>query len=210
MKLSIKNLTDQQISDNLNHWYYQATAQQIALGTVWYAEAQAFSLYLSETYAVSKYQAAAVISALSPNNKWARNMLDAETIIAVFMGGGDCNAVKVCTYNANKLKAISILSDGIAIAANAPKTHAFAMNIGLLSNDHITVDKHHLRACVTTSASTVHCIETCTAKQYRRIEAITAELQPALLRLQEKDAELSANGAVLREKAEALKKDTGL
>jgi len=41
-------------------------------------------------------------------------------------------------------------------------------------------------------------------------EAITAEMQPVLLRLQDKDAELSANGTVLREKAEALKKDKGL
>ena len=41
-------------------------------------------------------------------------------------------------------------------------------------------------------------------------EAIDAALKPVLLGSQEKDKEISANGVVLREKAEALKKDKEL
>jgi hypothetical protein len=87
------------------------------------------------------------------------------------------SSVKVCTYNANKEKAFKILKEGKKISSKSPKTHAFAMNVGLLSSDHITVDKHHLRACVCVPTDgVVNAVENCTSLQYRRVEAITAKL----------------------------------
>jgi thermostable 8-oxoguanine DNA glycosylase len=51
------------------------------------------------------------------------------------------------------------------------------MNVGLLSADHITIDKWHVRACLTKPIDGVtDTVETVTDKQYRRIEAITAQI----------------------------------
>ena len=55
-------------------------------------------------------QAVGVIAALSPNNKWERNCIDAEAMIMTWSIGGDYNMIKVCTFNPNKQKAIDILS----------------------------------------------------------------------------------------------------
>jgi hypothetical protein len=49
-------------------------------------------------------QAIGVIAALSPNNKWERNCIDAEAMIKTWSIGGDYNMIKVCTFNPNKRK----------------------------------------------------------------------------------------------------------
>jgi hypothetical protein len=54
-------------------------------------------------------QAIGVIAALSPNNKWERNCIDAEAMIKTWAIGGDYDVIKVCTFNPNKRKAIAIL-----------------------------------------------------------------------------------------------------
>ena len=69
------------------------------------------------------------------------------------------------------------MEHGEEIAAKSPKTHAFAMNIGRLSEKHVTIDKWHIRACLCQpSEGIVDTTETVTGAQYRRIEAITARL----------------------------------
>ena len=173
MKLSITNYSDTKIKNRLNYWFDQATEQEIKDGKNWYKEAQDFAKYLSETYKIDSYVCASVISALSPNNKWQRNKIDAEVVIKAYLNGIDPENIKVCTYNANKVKAFRILK-GEIITEKSPKTHAFAMNVGLLSSDHITIDKWHLRACLTKEKTDV--VESCTNVQYRRVEKITSQL----------------------------------
>lgn len=171
MKLTVKNLSDIKIKNNLRHWLNMANREEIDQGKDWYMDAQNFTKYLSEKYRIDSYICASVISALSPNNKWNRNKIDAEAVIKAFIDGH--KDVKVCTYNSNKEKAFKIL-DGELITEKSPKTHSFAMNVGLLSGDHITIDKWHLRACVTKYKA--DCIEACTSVQYRRIEKITSQI----------------------------------
>lgn len=173
MKLSITNYSDTKIKNRLNYWFSLATEQEIKDGKNWYKEAQDFAKYLSETYKIDSYVCASVISALSPNNKWQRNKIDAEVVIKAYLNGIDPENIKVCTYNANKVKAFRILK-GEIITEKSPKTHAFAMNVGLLSSDHITIDKWHLRACLTKEKTDV--VESCTNVQYRRVEKITSQL----------------------------------
>ena len=173
MKLSITNYSDTKIKNRLNYWFSLATEQEIKDGKNWYKESQEFSKYLSETYNIDIYVCASVISALSPNNKWQRNKIDAETVIKAHLNGISQDSIKVCTYNANKIKAFRILK-GELITEKSPKTHSFAMNVGLLSSDHITIDKWHLRACLTKVKTDV--VESCTNVQYRRIEKITSQL----------------------------------
>ena len=173
MKLSITNYSDTKIKNRLNYWFSLATEQEIKDGKNWYKEAQDFAKYLSETYKIDSYVCASVISALSPNNKWQRNKIDAEVVIKAYLNGIDPENIKVCTYNANKVKAFRILK-GEIITEKSPKTHAFAMNVGLLSSEHITIDKWHLRACLTKEKTDV--VENCTNVQYRRVEKITSQL----------------------------------
>lgn len=172
-KLSITKFSDTKIKNRLNYWFSLATEEDINNGKNWYKDAQDFAKYLSETYGIDSYVCASVISALSPNNKWDRNKIDAETVIKAYLNGIAPESIKVCTYNANKKKAFNILN-GKVITEKSPKTHAFAMNVGLLSSEHITIDKWHLRACLSKVKTDV--VESCTAVQYRRVEKITSQL----------------------------------
>ena len=88
-----------------------ATAADYAEGKAWYARALTAAQRLAEDYDITVKTAAGVITALSPRNKWDRNLLDAEKIISVYVSAGADEAfnVKVCTFTANKKKAIAIL-----------------------------------------------------------------------------------------------------
>jgi hypothetical protein len=177
MKRTVTKTTDKQILTNLENWYKEATQGEIEAGMSWYKEAQDFVKDLSKRSGIDEYRVAGVVSALSPNNKWERNKIDAETVVKAHQIGIEPESVKVCTYNANKQKAFKILQGETEITAKSPKTHAFAMNVGLNSPDHITVDKWHLRACVTAPSDGIQdCTESCTAVQYRRVESLTAQL----------------------------------
>ena len=177
MNRTIAKHNDREIIRNLQSWIDIATRKQMREGKAWYKEAQQFTRYLSKTHKVDRYIVAAVTSALSPNNKWERNKFDANSLIYAFMTGRSIDSFKVCTYNANKRKAWAIMTDGAEIAAKSPKTHAFAMNIGRLSEKHVTIDKWHIRACLCKpSEDIVDTAESVTSAQYRRIEAITARL----------------------------------
>lgn len=176
-KRTITNTADKAIRSNLAKWFAHASDQNMLDGLVWYRDAQEFCAKLASKYEISPYITASVVSCLSPNNKWQRNKADAISVIKAHKQGLGAESVSVCTYDANKRKAFRVLSEGEGIASSAPKTHAFAMNVGLLSPHHVTVDKWHIRSCLCTpKAGIVDTVETVTAKQYRRIEAITAQL----------------------------------
>jgi len=181
MKRSVTKITDKDIYENLHNWFAEATDQEFEDGLLWYNEAQIFTKQIAKAYGIEPYKVAGVVSALSPNNKWERNKYDAVTVIKAHIAGIAPEDVKVCTYNPNKMKAFEILRGNTEITSKSPKTHSFAMNVGLMSPDHITIDKWHLRACVTSpSDGIVDCMESCTGVQYRRLEAITADLAHSL------------------------------
>jgi hypothetical protein len=177
MKRTIKETTDRKIINNLKRWIEVATPCQRYSGLNWYNEAQDWAKYLAEIFRIDSYKAAAVISSLSPNNKWARNKVDAFNVCQAWKDGKAATEVKVCTYGANKRKAFQILDGNTEITAKSPKTHAFAANVGLLASDFITVDKWHIRACLCSPKEGVKdSVESCTPAQYRRIEALTLKL----------------------------------
>ena len=176
-KLSVSNASDAQIRASLRAWIKSASDENKKIGLEWYKDAQAFCNSLANEFNLPAYICASVVSMLSPNNKWERNKIDARAVIIAWKSGLGAESVKVCTYTPNKLKAFRALNEGERIASSAPKTHAFAMNVGLLSPNHITIDKWHIRAClVKPSEGITETVETVTAKQYRRIEAITAQI----------------------------------
>jgi hypothetical protein len=177
MKLSVTNTSTPKIRANLKAWIEISSDENRIAGKEWYKDAQSFCCGLSKEFNLTPYICASVVSCLSPNNKWARNKIDARSVITAWKCGKSHDSVSVCTYSANKIKAFRILNDGERIASSAPKTHAFSMNVGLLSPDHITIDKWHIRACLTRpNQGVTDTVESVTDKQYKRIEGITAQI----------------------------------
>ena len=127
--------------------FYAATPVDKQEGTVWYTNAHQICQGLSDKYKLPLSSIVGVVSALSPNNKWDRNITDAENIIRAYCMGYDYP--KVCTFGSNKDKAITILeceidsSDNICAILKGNKTIAFFR--GIYTNgkcDEITVDGH--------------------------------------------------------------------
>ena len=184
MKRTTRKLTNEEIIDNLRPWLVLAMEHPKVwnAGFDWYTEAQDFvykmyDMFRDRIEGLTPYRVASTVSSLSPNNRWERNMIDTVTVLTAVAEGLSPESVKVCTYNPNKLKAFACAKGDTEITAKSPKTHAFAMNVGLNSPNHITVDKWHIRACLGRPEEGIYpAVETCTASEYRRIESITAEL----------------------------------
>ena len=181
-KKKLSEISNRSIKLNLMKWIESANDEQVQNGKNWYNDAKQFCESIANKYKLDSYTVATVVSCLSPNNKWERNKVDAESTIGAFTSGkftkGEfMELVKVCTYNANKLKAWEALEQGLEIQKSSPKTHSFAMNIARNSSEHITIDKWHLRACQVSPISKKRDLqESCTALQYRNIERITSEV----------------------------------
>jgi hypothetical protein len=181
-KKKLSDISNRSIKLNLMKWIESANDEQVKNGKNWYNDAKQFCESIAKKYNLDSYTVATVVSCLSPNNKWERNKIDAEATIGAFTSGKFTEKefmklVKVCTYNANKLKAWKALCQGLEIQKNSPKTHSFAMNIARNSSEHITIDKWHLRACQVSPLSKKRDLqESCTALQYRNIERITSEV----------------------------------
>lgn len=96
--------------------YNLATVSDTEQGQSWYARALSFARNLSAQYNIHTHTIVGVIAALSPRNRWERNMQDAESMVKVAANGGtfdDLMQLKVCTFKTGKAKAATILDLGI-------------------------------------------------------------------------------------------------
>ena len=87
----------------------KAKPADVAHGIAWYAEAYEECRIMADKYDLPEYIVVGVVAALSPNNRWTINVTNADDLIAAWRNGGKPDDVSVCTYNAMKLKAWSIL-----------------------------------------------------------------------------------------------------
>jgi len=111
---------------NIVKCYENSYTIEIQQGLKWYSNAYEIAQTLSNKYKVDINQVVGVMAALSPNNEWQRNCIDAENLLkmwSIFKGVDLSTAdkldlviirqclklVKVCTFNANRNKAIKIL-----------------------------------------------------------------------------------------------------
>lgn len=125
-----------------------SVAEQVE-GLNWYKNALEVAEQLGESYDLGgRLKAIGVLAALSPRNRWERNIQDAEQLIDAYTTGGPQEAalIKVCTFGANKKKAISILelrhaseTDILAILSG-PKVQEFYRCIFGL--DDVCIDGH--------------------------------------------------------------------
>ena len=134
--------------DNIKAIYQLATLTEQQDGITWYPAAKAIAVKLAERYSIPAAQAIGVIAALSPRNRWERNIQDADSLIAAYIAGGPEQAqlTKVCTFGANKAKAVKILESGLETLPTAldilsgPKLREFASCIAGLPD--VCIDGH--------------------------------------------------------------------
>lgn len=177
--MKFKNLSQESkvrsvLRSNLRYWFKQASVDEFEDGLQWYKRANDACKFMS--HMAPMLQVAGTVSALSPNNKWARNLQDAANVLAAVVEDRPADSVKVCTYNANKLKAFEIARGNQQILKQSPKTYAFAKNVGELDPEFVTVDVWHLRACQTRSLSRKKVAESVTPLQYKIIAEETKKV----------------------------------
>jgi len=142
------------ISLRLDKIFNKASEEQIKDGKNWYKVANKEALKLATEFDLCPLKTAGVISALSPNNRWAQNLKDAHKVCKAFVNGKGAEDVKVCTFNTNKFKAFAILSGDVEITNESRKTYSFIRNVGHLDDERVTIDVWHLRACYGKSKGT--------------------------------------------------------
>lgn len=130
---------------NIMACYRSADDLQVAEGLLWYSDAQKAAHNIAAKYGIAVYIVVAVISALSPNNKWARNVINADALIGAFLRGDGIDAVKVSTYHAMKQKAWDILVarpdyDGAKRMLKGQKITSFFCDI--MGEFNVTIDGH--------------------------------------------------------------------
>ena len=130
---------------NITSVYRDADETQHAEGLLWYSDAQKAAYNIAVKYDIAVYIVAAVIAALSPNNKWSRNIVNADALIGAFIRGDGLLSVKVSTYNKMKQKAWDILAarpdyDGAKAMLKGQKITSFFMDI--MGEFNVTIDGH--------------------------------------------------------------------
>ena len=94
---------------NILKVYNSANDDDAKAGLNWYDDANASAQTIADNCGLPLHVVAGVIAALSPTNKWHRNLTDAANMCAVFVAGGYEADVTVCTYKTMRAKAWRIL-----------------------------------------------------------------------------------------------------
>ena len=133
---------------NILKLYRQATQEDTINGVEWYARAEREAKAIAEACALPLRTVIGVMAALSPNNKWERNVKDTMTMCQAWVACDCLSDFKVSCYNTMKIKAWSILVDeldddhDILTRLNGQKIRSFYSNIRGL--DEVTIDGHAL------------------------------------------------------------------
>ena len=126
--------------------YKLANPSEIKHGLTWYVNATKDCKEIAIKYDLPIHIVIGVVSALSPNNKWERNIVNADDLCKAFIDGQDMDSIKVSTYHKMKQKAWSILEqmpsyDETITILNGKKIVSFFRNISGDETD-ITIDGH--------------------------------------------------------------------
>lgn len=168
--------------ENIKAIYERATADEREFD--WYSAANRFSKHLAEELDFSLPAVAAIVAALSPQNPWKRNKVDARNLILAFLDGKTIHSVKVSTYDNNKRKAWRIaqnhrfgtLEEIQKAEFSGPKISAFLDNIAQpYVTDRVTVDFHAYSIAVGFKYTSGGDYSTATApsmaiRDYKRVE----------------------------------------
>lgn len=139
------SITNQQ---NIKAVYQLATLIEQNDGWTWYQVANSIAQTLADEFQLTVAQCAGVIAALSPRNRWERNVQDAESLISAYVNGGfeQAQSTKVCTFSTNKNKALRILehnnanAEDVLAILSGPKLSEFFNCI--MGSDDVCIDGH--------------------------------------------------------------------
>jgi hypothetical protein len=144
IKISKKN-SSLGISNNILSMFSRATIDELALGKTWYSRANSECQEILENSGNNRHNLKTIIgmtAALSPRNKWSRNLEDVRNLSA------DDNA-KVSTFHRNKGKALLIKSINqptnvdILDILGGDKVQSFYANLlNPTLPDIVTIDAH--------------------------------------------------------------------
>lgn len=128
------------IESKLDTIYQRATSEQVKQGKAWYVIAFKECQKLSQEFSIPVFKVAGIIAALSPNNKWERNLKDARLFLT-----NPSLETKVCTFMGQRRKALMILnatsSSQVRTILSGRKTVSFFDNITKYNLPHkVTVD----------------------------------------------------------------------
>jgi predicted transcriptional regulator len=131
--------------ENILTVFQLATPEEIEHGVTWYASAHCQCLDISENLDLPLNVVVGVVAALSPNNKWERNVENARDLCTAYINGDSMESVKVSTYGRMKEKAWTILEsnptyDETVTILNGQKIVCFYQNI--MGENTCTVDGH--------------------------------------------------------------------
>ena len=126
--------------------YDEASGLEYFDGVGWYATARGDAVAIADRCELPLRVVVGVIAALSPTNKWERNLQDAQAMCETFVSGGYVEDVVVSTYGKMRDKAWTILEDmpeDAQVVANilkGPKITDFFWCI--LGHDVCVIDGH--------------------------------------------------------------------
>jgi len=131
--------------DNILAVYRQATPNEKRDGVVWYAEALASCMNISNDTSVPLHIVVGVCAALSPNNKWDRNIDNTRDLCTAYVNGDSIESFKVSTYGKMKEKAWRIIGEmpdygETKAILNGQKIVCFFENI--MGENTCTIDGH--------------------------------------------------------------------
>lgn len=132
------------VRQNLEKLFSQACGPTLYEGANWYRRARIRAYDISRYTGMPLLNVCGVIAALSPRNKWERNLIDAHALCSGFTH-------KYGTFGANVRKAKAILNAHntaeICKILGGRKTKSFFLNLYDADSSHVTVDVHmHLAA----------------------------------------------------------------
>ena len=132
---------------NIAKVFKQATQEEVQHGLTWYADALKECQDMADCHRLPLAIVVGVVAALSPTNRWQRNLVDAHYMCKAFVNGGYVEDTAPCTYKTMRDKAWKILSDGvtqdaddIAKTLNGPKITDFFWCI--MGQDVCVIDGH--------------------------------------------------------------------
>jgi len=162
--------------DSIIAMYFRSSKVDRVKGKGWYSNAYSIACTLGKKYGVTSNTVSAVISALSPSNKWNRNVEDAEMMLRANAYDLDLTECKPSTYGNQKLKAIAIIEgnvsddDSLKGILNGQKTKSFYANISTNGKtDDCTIDGHSYNVWNGT-VTNLNDVPGMTPKTYRMIQ----------------------------------------
>lgn len=128
---------------NIRRVLDMATMDHRKRGKSWYLTARVAAWQISQESGVPLMNVCAVMAALSPRNKWARNVLDTQTMCRL---KDQFEMGKYGTFNTNRDKAYALLwakdKASCLTLLKGQKVTAFFENIYDPSSHRVTVDVH--------------------------------------------------------------------